>query len=103
MSSNEVPCTVSVIPKIWALSSLGRKPFGTTAKSTTVAARMTPEKASAAARRCITHARLSSYQPRIRWYTRSDERRAERRRAVLHVAHDVLEHHDGVVHHEPDR
>ena len=31
------------------------------------------------------------------------ERRLHRRLAHLHVADDVLEHHDGVVHHEADR
>ena len=34
---------------------------------------------------------------------RSVERRLHRRLAHLHVAHDVLEHHDRVVHDEPDR
>src|SRR3989441_630140 len=71
-SSNDVPSTVSVVPKIWELSSLGRKPFGTTTNRTPVPSRMAAEKAIAARRRFITQSRLRSYQPSTCWYRRSD-------------------------------
>ena len=36
-------------------------------------------------------------------FARAFERRRERRFAGLHVPHDVLQHHDGVIHHEANR
>ncbi len=45
IASKEIPCAASVGEKIWPMSLLGMKPFGTIRKSRIVARRMAAEKA----------------------------------------------------------
>ena len=57
MASKLVPSAASVVPRSWAVSSLGRKPLGMMMASHTVATRITSEASSAAPRRAMTQPR----------------------------------------------
>ena len=55
MDTNDVPSTVSVVPVIWSMSSLGMKPFGMIVNSAAVPIRIATENPSATGRCAITH------------------------------------------------
>ncbi len=62
MASKLVPSAASVVPRSWAVSSLGRKPLGMITASQMVATSTANEAASAIRRRAITQSRVRRYQ-----------------------------------------